>query len=224
MLLLKIWWSLIATKNTDQDIDFEYLSKLHNFLQKYKDTSIILVHWTGNVGHWFVKKFWLSQETKHQLRKDLDEYFQKIDKIFPEFQRISIEDVTNVKYHLSPKAKIICWGDITDEPKIISSDDAFACFLHNEDIKESYLLTDVDGVLDKNGDIINQIDKKSFEDIHFWKKEWDVTGAMEQKIKKLFNHKTWEEKKIWIINGKKLDNFEKIITKKEGIGTKIHIK
>jgi isopentenyl phosphate kinase len=224
MLLLKIWWSLIAKKNTDQDIDSGYLSDLYNFLQEHKDMSIILIHGTGNIGHWFVKKFWLSQETKYQLRKDLDEYFQKIDKIFPEFQRISIEDVINLKYHLSPKAKIICWWDITNEPKIISSDDAFASFLHNEDIKESYLLTDVDGVLDKNREIINQIDKQSFEDIHFWKKEWDVTGAMEQKIRKLFDHKTWGEKKIWIINGKKLENFHNIITKKEGIGTRIHTK
>lgn len=224
MLVLKIGWSLIAKKNTDQDIDFEYLSDLHNFLEKYKDIGVILVHGTGNIGHWFVKKFWLSQETKHQLRKDLDEYFQKIDKIFSEFQRIPIEDVTNLKYHLSSKAKIICWWDITNEPKIISSDDAFACFLHNEDIKEAYLLTDVDGVLDKNGNIIKQIDKRSFEDILFWKKEWDVTGAMEQKIRKLFDHKTHEEKTIWIINGKKLENFHNIITKKEGIGTRIYTK
>jgi acetylglutamate kinase len=33
------------------------------------------------------------------------------------------------------------------------------------------LLTDVDGVFDKNGNIIEQIDKKSLEDILFWKKE-----------------------------------------------------
>jgi hypothetical protein len=47
---------------------------------------------------------------------------------------------------------------------------------------------------------------------------------MEQKIRKLFDYKTHEEKKIWIINGKILENFHNINKKKKGIGTRIYTK
>jgi isopentenyl phosphate kinase len=222
-MLLKIWWSLIAKKNTNQEMDSNYLKKIFLFLSSYRDEPIILIHGTGNVGHGFVQKHWLSEENKHLLRKNLDEYFQKIDAIFPEFTRIKIEDVLASNYDITSNKKIICWWDITNSAKILSSDDAFSHFLYHQKAESAYMLTDIDGVVDINRKIIDDIDKKSFEHIHFWKKEWDVTGGMKHKIQKLFNDMSNGKKKVRIINGKNTNNFKNIIEKDTGIGTKIYI-
>ncbi len=223
MILLKIWWSLIARKNNNQEMDKFYLEKIFLFLLWYRDKSIILIHGTGNVGHGFVQKNWLSKENKNQLRKNLDKYFQKIDDIFLWFTRVKIEDVLASRYDTYTNKKIICWWDISDNAKILSSDDAFAYFLHNKNIKEAYMLTDIDGVLDIDKKIIKHIDKKTFEHIYFRKKEWDVTGGMKYKIQKLFSNVSNTNKKVRIINGKDTNNFKNIIERNTGIGTRIHI-
>lgn len=221
MIVLKIWGSLIATKNTQEDINREYLKKIYILLSAYKD--ILLIHGAWNVGHWFINAFWLSQENKHQLRKNLDEYFQKIDTIFSDFQRVRLEDVLNSESNFSLYPKVICWWDITDDAKLISSDEWFAYFLHHSNVQESYILTDVDWVFDENKKIIETIDKNSCKNIQFRKKEWDVTWSMEQKIKKLFKERSDWKKIVWIINGNNLDNFKNIVTKKVWIGTKVYV-
>jgi len=46
---------------------------------------------------------------------------------------------------------------------------------------------------------------------------------MEQKIQKLFEYRAFVDKKVWIINGKNIENLKNIITIWEGVGTQIYI-
>ncbi len=221
MILLKIWWSLIATKDTKQKVNISYLKKIAKFLKTFKDETIIVTHGTGNVGHGFVQEFWLSSKNQSQLRQNLDKYFEEIDQVFPGFKRLRVENIMTGKYMVPKQAKIISWGDITTEPKIVSSDDIFSYFLHHENIRDAFFLTDVDWVFDTEGKIIKEIDKTTFHGINFWNKKWDVTWAMQQKIWKLFTKSSDWTRNVRIINGENIENLKHIIENKTGTGTKI---
>lgn len=223
MILLKIWWSLIAPKHKNKLFNLAFLKKIANFLKTFKNETIILVHGTWNVWHWFVDAFGLTKKNYKSLRKQLDEYFDKIDSFFPSFTRLKATQILHSKYTLSNKSKIICWWDATSEPRIISSDDLFSHFLHTVGGENSYILTDVDGVLDKDNNIIKKIDYGKLKGIAFWGKSWDVTWAMWSKVRKLFTWKKPSSKIVRIINWDNLKNFNNIIRHKKWIGTKIHI-
>ena len=222
MILLKIWWSLIVKKNTHEDINKKYLKKVNDFLEQYKQETIIITHGTGNVGHGFVKEFWLTKENHLQLRVLLDKYFEEIDAIFPKYQRICAENIMKGDYILPKRGKILCGWDITNDPRIISSDDVFSYLLHHEDIDKAFLLTDVQGVYDQNKKIIPEISQETLSTIPFWKKEWDVTWAMQQKIEKLFDHQS-SKKTVRILHWEDLENAKRIIGTGKWIGTKIYI-
>lgn len=223
MLLLKIGWSLIVTKNTQEEINQDYLRQIQDFLETFKDETTIITHGTGNVWHGFVQQFWLTKDNWTLLRKDLDDYFRQIDTHIPWYKRIRAEDVVTGKYTIQNKDKIICGGDITSVPTIISSDDVFSYILHHHTITNAYMLTDVDGVYDIHKTIINEITKDTLDTIHFRKKDGDVTWAMQQKIKKLFDYISKGEKRVWIINWGNIENFDKILKTGKGIGSKIII-
>lgn len=223
MLLLKIGWSLIVTKDTQEEINQDYLRQIQDFLETFKDETILITHGTGNVWHGFVQQFWLTKENRTLLRKDLDCYFRQIDTYIPGYKRINAEDVVTGKYTIQDKDRIICGGDITSMPTIISSDDVFSYILHHHTITHAYMLTDVDGVYDIQQNIISDITKDTLPSIPFWWKKWDVTWAMEKKIAKLFDHTSDQKKIVRIINGRNIKNFHNIIETNDGIGTKIHI-
>lgn len=223
MILLKIWGSLIAPKHTEKMFDISYLKKIAKFLELFKDEAIVLVHGTGNVGHWFVEQFWLTKSTYKKLRKNLDIYFAKIDTIFPGFKRVKARNVLKSKYKIWLRSKIICGWDATSKLEIISSDDIFSYFLHHTKTSKNYMLSDVDGVLNAKKHIIKKIDSPILQQIHFRKKKWDVTWSMGQKIHKLFKKYQSSSKEVRIVNWKKLGNLKKIIKTNHWIGTKIHI-
>jgi len=224
MILIKIGWSLIAPKHDTTLFNLNFLKKIARFLKWFADEPIILLHGTWNVWHWFVEQFWLTKKSSVLLRKELDKYFEKINTVFPDFKRLRAIDIMNARYTLSPGAKIISWWDTTSKPSIISSDDLFSHFLHTIGTDDNYILTDVDGVLDKHGKIIDAIDYDKLKKIAFRSKAWDVTWAMWNKVRKLFTWKKSSPKTVWIVNGNKLENLAHIIKHKTWVGTKIYIR
>jgi len=214
MLLIKLWWSIIAPKNTPGYINKQYLKEFAVTIKKY-DT--ILIHGTGNVWHGFIKQYWLSSNTYTIGRKQLDTYFQEIDTIIWHKRiRYPYKDRSKIK-----KSSII-WWDITRQYTIISSDTIFAEILStNNNIQTAIIATDVDGVLDDKNSVIKTINKNNIHNIHFRSKSWDVTGSMKEKIQQLIKHNTWSKKIVWICNGYNLENLNNIITKNQWIWTKI---
>ena len=77
--------------------------------------------------------------------------------------------------------------------------------------------TNVDGVLDDNGKLIPLITNENFKNIHFKKKEKDVTGSMKGKIEELLSLET----PSFVINGLKSERLEAAICGKEFKGTQI---
>jgi len=210
MLLVKIWGSLIAPKNKVW-LNEEYLKDISSFFWKFN--KIFIAHGTWNIGHWRVsdlikKNPWknlkdLLVEDYENWRKILDNYFSKIDYYFAWYKRISINEFLESNKCKYSNLKFIIWGDVTKDGRIISSDDIISEMVKCDSVDLILILTDVDGVFDKNWNVINEITKYNFDKINFWKKENDVTWGMKQKVLKLLN--LW--KKVVICNW---NNFENI--------------
>ncbi len=214
MLLIKLGGSLIAPKHT-HTISTQYVKDFYQIIKKYPS---IIVHGTGNVGHWFINQYGLSTKTWHIGREILDTYFNHIDTLCDQHQRLYYN--TQIDRKNIPDYTIISW-DITTDCKIISSDAIFAEILANKDISLAIMVTDVDGVLDQNNNIIPLINQQNIDTIHFRQKPWDVTGSMQEKITQLIQHNKWSNKQVWICNGNYLVNIEQILNLNQGIWTQI---
>lgn len=215
MILIKLWWSLIAPKNKPWYINTEYLN---SFYTTIKDHETIIIHGTGNVWHGFINSYWLSAQTYNAWRDTLDKYFQYIDKQRPWHKRIKYKE--EKKWESIERNTVIGW-DITEDLQIISSDKIFAKILAKNTIQIAIIATDVDGVLDMDNNIIPSIAKDNVETIHFREKPWDVTWSMKEKIQQLITHNQGSNKTVWICNGYNLENIHNIITTGKWIGTQI---
>lgn len=214
MLLIKLGGSLIAPKNTNT-INTQYVKNFYQLIKKYPS---IIVHWTGNVGHWFINQYWLSEATFQIGRDILDTYLKYIDTLCNNHKRLHYS--TNIDRGDIPKNTILSW-DITTDYKIISSDTIFAEILAHQNISLAIMITDVDGVLDENNNIIPLINQHNIDTIHFRQKKWDVTGSMKEKIMQLMQHNPRSGKKVRICNGNDLVNIQQIISNDQGVWTQI---
>lgn len=222
MILIKVGWSLIAPKDKKW-INFEYLKFIFSFLKDFND--IFLIHGTWNIGHGYVKNLLKNNpwENLSELlirdfenwQKILNWFFSKIDNIFTDFKRIKAENFLEEDKSKFNKWKFIIWWDVLKNWNIISSDDIFPLMLEQDFIEKAIILTDVDGVYDKIWNIIPLITKKNFENINFWKKENDVTWAMEKKVNNILGNKKW----VFICNWNDLDNVRKYLFSWTGKGT-----
>lgn len=213
MINIKISWSLIAPKKSEI-FDEEYLENLSIFLTKNFE-NFVLHHWTWNVGHGFVEKYGLEEKTIDIGKKALKDYFEKIDEIFW-IERIWAENFLAKKIQ---NWRYIVWWDISSERKIISSDVTFARWVGNSNQDIHFILADIEWVKDKDWNTIKILHSNlGFEDINFWKKDWDVSWGMEWKLKSLI----WiKNKTIWLIDWKNFENFEKILKTWDWDWTKI---
>lgn len=223
MDIIKIWGSILAPKHQYKVVNHSYLEQFSQFINQYfQDQQLILIHGAGSYGHGFVSQYGLNIDNQHLLRAQMDEYFEIIDQYFPQFQRHSAEDVINHSYTLTEKT-MTAW-DVSSQATVISGDDTFAHYFKHEDIQRAFFLTDVPGVLDLDNNIIPEISQANIDDIHFWNKENDVTGSMEQKIKKLLDSKQPDiTKTVRILHADNLENFKNILQTWEGTWTKIII-
>ena len=203
-ILIKVGGSLLAPKDKKW-IDLNYLIWLNKFLSELQD-SIFLVHWTGNIGHGWVRSIMkeglsvkeVVKQYYQEGRKVLDNFFEEIDKVLG-LKRLNIQSFLWNPYFL---AWWIIGGDILPSGDIVSSDDIFQTVLEKEQVDLALVLTDVDGVLDENNQVIPFIDKLSW--LKFWEKAWDVTGGMKAKVEKiLLTHKP-----VIICNGYDFSNIK----------------
>lgn len=221
MLNIKIGWSIFAPKNTTT-LNIDYLKDFSNFLNTNIKSKYIIHHWTWNVWHWFIKKYWLSKESYDIWKQILNQYFDTIDNIF-KLNRISAYDIINNNSDLNQNQSYITWWDISPKLVIISSDETFSYCFEKKYIKKWYIFTDVDWVFDENGKIIEFIDIYNFSKIHFWEKENDVTWSMKSKVSSILFNQNLKEKKVWITNWTNFENMYNILINDKGIWTQILI-
>ncbi len=210
-VLIKIWWSLIAPKNRENYLDKIYLKEISDFIRK-NILDVFLIHWAGNIWHNFLKK--LIVETGFSLKDVLKLYAEKIkyhiqywysiiDSYFFDLNRVYIKKVLTGEIK-SFSWKITWWDIDWDNFLIISGDDAFsylASLKNKFDLK--LILTDVDWVLDTQGNVIRKIDKNNIKNIKFWSVNNDLTWGMRWKVMKLL----WKWP-IYILNGYNFKNLE----------------
>ncbi len=218
MLIIKLGGSIFAPKHKNY-VDLDYLQKFKNFLDQIDD-QIILAHGTGNKGHGFVNKYGVSVDTFSIWKNIAKEFFWSIDKIFG-YKRLEAEDIIKWNVKIPKNKNIITGWDIDSESlRIISSDEILPFLVGKYNIKNSYMLTDVDGILDSDNNVIPNIDINNLQDIEFWSKEWDVTNSMLGKIQSMKKYIS-NKNTMWIINGYDLENAENIILNWQWKWTKI---
>lgn len=217
MYVVKIWGSLLAPKS-QQWLDETYVSFFSAWRNKFTEDRI-LVHWAWNIGHGFVKQRGLSAETYLEGRKRLDEMFFALDsQIWA--TRLRPEELS----FLSPNSSwsYIIGGDIRPDLTISSWDQQFPEIIKRTHASIGYMLTDIDGVMDEQKQIIPVITKQHIVDIHFWQVAGDVTWGMKGKISALFDQIT-VPCTIRILNGRDLDNVTTIMQHGTGRGTRVVI-
>lgn len=214
-ILIKIWWNVIAPKGTD-NYNQDVLQKISSLLPSWNIYHI--TNGTGNVGHWFVKSNIMNKDNIAILQDMLHIYESKIDKELPYCTRIQYKDMNNDFSNTS----LIIWWTILDNGVIVSSD------LITNQLAEKYeydyiiLLSNVDWVLDETWQIIPQITPSTFDSIHFWSNENDVTWSMKSKIQELLSINNNKKAPIWIINGFHLERLVDILHNRKCLWTMIN--
>lgn len=221
MLIIKLWWSVFAPKNSTF-FDREYLKNFYKLLKELHE-DIFFIHWAGNVWHSFVKKNWLSQESyslwKGNVRNNL---WNPFSEIFPDFQRIEIEDLLTGKMNTTKlRGNYIVWGDISSDFQILSGDDAFSFIMEATREKNWYMVTDIEWILDGQSRLIETLNIWDLSEIQFWKKEWDVQNSMFTKVSSIKNYLEGTGSIVWIMHWNNLNNVLSIITTGDWVGTKI---
>ncbi len=217
MKILKVGGSLLAPKNTLW-LDIDYCTY---FFERWKTISPnkILVHGAGNIGHGFIKKYGLTQETYLQWRKILHEMFVFIDAATGAV-RLDAEEIMYLSSET--QGSFVLWWDIRPSLTISSWDAQFPEIMNATQATEGYMLTNVPGVLDKNNQIIPVITKDMLSTIDFWEVHNDVTWWMKGKLEELFD-RILAPCSIWVVGGNDLDNVSTIMRTGIWIWTKIVI-
>ena len=221
MLIIKLGWSVFAPKNSIF-FDREYLKSFYKLLKDlYKD--VFFIHWAGNVWHSFVREHWLTQESYHLWKSNVrNNLWNPFSEIFPDFQRIEIEDLLTGKIDTTKlRGNYIVWGDISSYFQILSGDDAFSFIMKVTGEKNGYMVTDIEWILDGQSRLIEILNIWDLSKIQCWKKEWDVQNSMFTKVSSIKNYLENTGSTVWIIHGNDFVNIQSIITTDVWVGTKI---
>lgn len=221
MIIIKLGGAVFAPKNSTF-FDRAYLQSFYGLL-KWLREDVFFIHWAGNVWHSFVAENWLNRESfqlwRAEVRKNLWNPFADI---FPDFQRIEIEDLLKGTIDIKHlRWNSIVGGDISTDFCILSGDEAFGYVMHQNQSKRWYMVTDIDGILDSERHLIQKLPIWKLDTIEFWKKEWDVQNSMFTKVSSLKKFLENTGSVVWIMHGNNLKNIEFIVTADAWIGTKI---
>lgn len=221
-ILIKIWGSLLAPKNSKIK-NFEVIKFLSEIIKKFPDKKFFIVNWTWNIWHSFVEENILDEKNILILQNNLKKFFSKIDKNFLEnwikkenFQRFETNKIYLEKNFFNwsknfEKKINIFWWDILKNWKIISSDKIFWDFIKFFEEKWEnfswFFAWDTDWVYDENWNTLEKIFLSDIEKINFSEKKWDVTWWMKNKFLEL----TWKDfYEIIIFNWWKKENWKNI--------------
>lgn len=218
MKLIKIWWSLLAPKNTVW-CDESYCHRFFDRRQQQNFWNCLLIHGVWNIGHGYIKKHGLSVKTYLGIRSALYTLYTYIDRYIWAV-RIQPQEIKYVTKE--SQWSYICGGDITVDLTIISWDQQIVDALNACHWWNAYILTDIDGVLDHNAEVIEIITKDTVADIDFRTIENDITGSMRGKIESLFQWVHYSSI-IRIINWNDLENVTRVIKTWQWIWTKVII-
>ncbi|MEM2909005.1 MAG: isopentenyl phosphate kinase [Candidatus Bilamarchaeaceae archaeon] len=248
MKILKIGGSLIAPKSSDKplfqkDVMDEIAAALSSYVAKNK--QLVIVHGAGSFGHLLVKKAGFSgiktkEDEKNaaeihascrQLSKNVINslaekgiqvtYIDPSKVIVQRGGRITRFDTSEIESQLAKRIIPVLHGDIVPDEifgaSVCSGDQIVAWLAKKADAV--VFATDVDGVLDKNGNIIKMINKKNVRVAlkHISGARNDVTGGMRGKVLEILKSNV----PTWIVNGRHPERIVEALSGKQTVGTLI---
>lgn len=208
--------------------------------------DFILVHGAGSFGHAPVLKYGINEGVKTDAQKlgyaDTHGACNELSQIFANAlinegvpaisippaaiieqknKRISKFNSGVVLDYLKNGFLPVLYGDVVPDSALLGSvcsGDQIVAYL-GKDAEFMVLATDVDGVLDDKGKAMEKITSANFSEIakHLKKKEGDVTGAMEGKLKELLGLETVS----YIVNAGHPERIEALMLGKKAICTEV---
>ncbi|MFH1393596.1 MAG: isopentenyl phosphate kinase [Candidatus Micrarchaeota archaeon] len=249
MKVLKIGGSFITEKSGYKKAlpkRIKEMAKVVADVRKKGITDLVIIHGAGSFGHALVLKHGInegvnndeqklgfadthaacSELSLHLVRALIEEGVPAVSippaaVIRQSRKRIMEFNDGIVKEYLSMGYVPVLYGDMTPDSElggsVCSGDQIMAWF--GKEAEFLVFATNVDGVLDENGEIIPEISPDNFKDVskHLKETKNDVTGAMKGKIGELLALDTVS----YIVNGGRPDMLEAIILGKEAPCTKI---
>lgn len=223
LLLLKLWWSLIAPKGT-LEFRHERLEKISIILEWLPHTKKIILNGTWHFWHWAVNQYGVNECSYMKIQSVLFTYFSLVDKYFPKFTRVSgkwiYENDCDLNVFNEHNNIITAWSITHNMP--LSSEKIYSILLRKFQPKITYMLTDVAWIFNKEWNVIPIINKENLNSLHFYEKKWDASWWMKEKIEQL--QTVWKEFhwKTWVIDGNNIENILEVINNDRWIGTQVY--
>ena len=230
MIVLKLGGSVISDKSKPYSLRVQLLKEIAPILRKYSG-KLILVHGGGSFGHPKVKEIvekGFDLRTKgYEVIRVMSEMTNKVVEALGEpFAPYSTPSLWHDGLNVGPllEAVKIGWvpviqGNVVPPGRVVSGDELVVEIAKKVDIELVALATDVDGVYETwppQGPPLREaspcsVEAKGSEGI-------DVTGGMKKKLEEL--SKIAGKTKVYVFNGLKVQNYEKLLEGEE-VGTRI---
>ncbi len=249
MKLLKLGGSVITRKSGWREADLKAIEALADVVAsawKKSERDWVLVHGAGSFGHPLVVKYGINDGVKNAAQKlgfamtheacselsvlvvgTLNSAGMPAVPVPPAMvitsknRRIHSFNTKVVDDYLKSGYVPVLFGDMVPDIELggsVCSGDQIISYL-GKAAERILLATNVDGVLDDKGKVIEQITGRNFADVsrHFKSAEGDVTGAMAGKIKELLELDT----PSYVVNGLKPERVEALMLGKRAVCTEI---
>ncbi|MDD5337021.1 MAG: isopentenyl phosphate kinase [Candidatus ainarchaeum sp.] len=249
MKILKIGGSFITKKSGYREPELENLQKIAKEIASIWKRGVrdfVLVHGAGSYGHALVLKYGINDgvRTDEQKRGYADTHaacselsmlvvqalinegipalsISPANIIEQNNKRISKFNEAIVHEYLKNGFLPVLYGDMVPDSALggsVCSGDQIVAYLARE-AEFVVLATNVDGVLDDSGKVIERITPSNFSEIakHLKKTENDVTGGMEGKIKELLSLQA----PSYIVNAAYPERVEALMLGKKAVCTEV---
>lgn len=239
MILIKIGGSVISKKGAEEDLNLDAVREIGKILKGRND--LILVFGSGGVGHNIVRK---SDLLNYDISKKglLAKAYVDFDQAMLKVANVLVNEGVSV-YVIHPKTlfekskkidkdKMFAIAEYVrsirfvplfhptifvenDKTYLLSGDEIISAL--SEKAEKVIFLTDVDGLLDENKNIIPEIKKEDLSKIPITEKPGDVSGGMGLKLEETSKIRC----PVYICNGYKPERLENILEGKETVCTKV---
>lgn len=248
MKLLKLGGSIITNKSGWREANLSAINALAKSVAKAwkKSRDWVFVHGAGSFGHPLVVKYNLNNgisSTEQKLRfAETHEACMELSilvcsalnaegvpvisvppamVITSKNKRIHSFNTKLIEDYLNSGYVPLLFGDMVPDLELggsVCSGDQIISYL-GKGAEKIILATNVDGVLDDSGQVIQVINEQNFAEIskHLKSDKKDVTGAMAGKLKELLELDT----PSFIINGLKPERVKELMLDKEALCTKV---